>query len=316
MYDYGFRDYSPVSARFTTVDPIRDGSNWFSYVVNDPVNYVDLLGLNPVSDLIDGAKELYEEAKKLPVKAKDTINDFIKRDDVQKFIYGEQVTKTINGQEITVKKSSPLLKTAAGIKYYASKAMIMSGTPSLVTGGLILSQLPTGRVDNQTGNYLAFAGEHSELGQAYLTPGVTYVFGDFATTRGEESGFTVKTNPISDMTITQSEVTFSFETQLINSTVNGVKSFLRDTDTGRNLNAAGGFIDQFFGQTLTTEPYNTYKNSDLLSPANDFAAPKLSGNIIQFKNENPSYFTESHNSTNVFNGSSNVYIGFNGGCTK
>ena len=45
LYDYGFRDYSPVSARFTTVDPIRDGSNWFSYVVNDPVNYVDLLGL-------------------------------------------------------------------------------------------------------------------------------------------------------------------------------------------------------------------------------------------------------------------------------
>ena len=41
LYDYGFRDYSPVSARFTTVDPIRDGSNWFSYVINDPVNYVD-----------------------------------------------------------------------------------------------------------------------------------------------------------------------------------------------------------------------------------------------------------------------------------
>ncbi|MBR4824176.1 MAG: DUF4329 domain-containing protein, partial [Spirochaetaceae bacterium] len=46
LYDYGFRDYSPVSARFTTVDPIRDGSNWFSYVVNDPVNYVDPLGLS------------------------------------------------------------------------------------------------------------------------------------------------------------------------------------------------------------------------------------------------------------------------------
>jgi len=31
--------------RFTTVDPIRDGANWFAYVNNDPVNYVDLLGL-------------------------------------------------------------------------------------------------------------------------------------------------------------------------------------------------------------------------------------------------------------------------------
>ena len=45
LYDYGFRDYSPNIARFTTVDPIRDGRNWYSYVVNDPVNYVDLWGL-------------------------------------------------------------------------------------------------------------------------------------------------------------------------------------------------------------------------------------------------------------------------------
>ena len=45
LYDYGFRDYSPTIARFTSVDPIRDGRNWYSYVVNDPVNYVDLWGL-------------------------------------------------------------------------------------------------------------------------------------------------------------------------------------------------------------------------------------------------------------------------------
>ena len=45
LYDYGFRDYRPVAARFTTVDPIRDGNNWFAYVNNDPVNYVDLWGL-------------------------------------------------------------------------------------------------------------------------------------------------------------------------------------------------------------------------------------------------------------------------------
>ena len=45
LYNYGFRDYSPNQARFTTIDPIRDGSNWFSYVVNDPVNYIDPFGL-------------------------------------------------------------------------------------------------------------------------------------------------------------------------------------------------------------------------------------------------------------------------------
>ncbi len=45
LYNYGYRDYSPKTARFTTVDPIRDGTNWFSYVNNDPVNFVDLWGL-------------------------------------------------------------------------------------------------------------------------------------------------------------------------------------------------------------------------------------------------------------------------------
>jgi RHS repeat-associated protein len=47
LYDYGYRDYKPEVARFTTVDPIRDGNNWFAYVNNDPVNYVDPWGLSP-----------------------------------------------------------------------------------------------------------------------------------------------------------------------------------------------------------------------------------------------------------------------------
>jgi RHS repeat-associated protein len=38
MYNYGYRDYAPELARFTTVDPMRDGANWFAYVNNDPVN--------------------------------------------------------------------------------------------------------------------------------------------------------------------------------------------------------------------------------------------------------------------------------------
>jgi RHS repeat-associated protein len=45
LYDYGYRDYAPTTARFTTVDPIRDGSNWFAYVHNNPVSYIDILGL-------------------------------------------------------------------------------------------------------------------------------------------------------------------------------------------------------------------------------------------------------------------------------
>ena len=45
LSDYGFRDYSPKYARFITEDPIRDGENWFAYVGNNPVNWVDPWGL-------------------------------------------------------------------------------------------------------------------------------------------------------------------------------------------------------------------------------------------------------------------------------
>jgi RHS repeat-associated protein len=44
-YDYGLRDYASRLARFTTVDPVKDGRNWYAYVGNDPVNFVDPLGL-------------------------------------------------------------------------------------------------------------------------------------------------------------------------------------------------------------------------------------------------------------------------------
>ncbi len=45
LYNYGYRDYNPSISRFTTLDPIRDGPNWFSYCNADPVNFVDPDGL-------------------------------------------------------------------------------------------------------------------------------------------------------------------------------------------------------------------------------------------------------------------------------
>jgi RHS repeat-associated protein len=45
LYNYDYRDYAPALARFTMVDPIRD--NWFVYVNNDPVNWIDNSGLFP-----------------------------------------------------------------------------------------------------------------------------------------------------------------------------------------------------------------------------------------------------------------------------
>ncbi len=50
-YDYGFRDYDPVQMRFTTVDPVKDQNNWYAYVNNDPVNKIDLWGLQESDQL-------------------------------------------------------------------------------------------------------------------------------------------------------------------------------------------------------------------------------------------------------------------------
>ena len=57
LYDYGFRDYEPRVARFTTQDPIRDGANWYAYCNGDAVNFVDLWGLESKSKEIDLLKE-------------------------------------------------------------------------------------------------------------------------------------------------------------------------------------------------------------------------------------------------------------------
>ena len=45
LYNYGFRDYAPSLGRFTTVDPVRDGNSWYSYVGMNPVNFMDTWGL-------------------------------------------------------------------------------------------------------------------------------------------------------------------------------------------------------------------------------------------------------------------------------
>ena len=45
LYNYGFRDYSAMFGRFTSVDPIQDGHNWYAYVNSDPVSWLDPWGL-------------------------------------------------------------------------------------------------------------------------------------------------------------------------------------------------------------------------------------------------------------------------------
>ncbi len=44
IYRLGSRSYIPALNTFTSVDPIKDGGNWFAYCPTDPVNYRDASG--------------------------------------------------------------------------------------------------------------------------------------------------------------------------------------------------------------------------------------------------------------------------------
>jgi RHS repeat-associated protein len=59
-YDYGARFYDPALGRFTTVDPIADIFNYqspFAYASNNPIKYIDFMGLGSTI----GADELTDE---------------------------------------------------------------------------------------------------------------------------------------------------------------------------------------------------------------------------------------------------------------
>ena len=45
LYYYGARYYDPYIGRFTQRDPIGDGVNWYAYVANNPLRFVDPTGL-------------------------------------------------------------------------------------------------------------------------------------------------------------------------------------------------------------------------------------------------------------------------------
>lgn len=49
MYDFGYRDYEPSFARFSSVDPIHDGTNWYAYCDGNPVGFYDKYGLKAVT---------------------------------------------------------------------------------------------------------------------------------------------------------------------------------------------------------------------------------------------------------------------------
>ena len=46
IYSFPFRDYNPMTKRWMTVSPIKDGGNWYQYCYSNPINLVDPDGLD------------------------------------------------------------------------------------------------------------------------------------------------------------------------------------------------------------------------------------------------------------------------------
>jgi len=76
MYNYGYRDYVPQSARFSTIDPIRDGSNWFAYCNNEPVNFRDAWGLEAGDPKL--SKNNQDNIDKLHPEIRDDVEEMLK----------------------------------------------------------------------------------------------------------------------------------------------------------------------------------------------------------------------------------------------
>ena len=51
LYYYAARYYDPYIGRFTQRDPIGDGVNWYVYTYNNPLKFVDPIGLRALSPL-------------------------------------------------------------------------------------------------------------------------------------------------------------------------------------------------------------------------------------------------------------------------
>jgi RHS repeat-associated protein len=66
LYYYGYRYFDPLTGRWPSRDPIgeRGGVNLYGFVRNSPVGFVDKLGRDPFSDMMDERRKRREERQK------------------------------------------------------------------------------------------------------------------------------------------------------------------------------------------------------------------------------------------------------------
>ena len=71
------RYYQPVTGRFTQLDPVRDGLNWYAYCRNNPIMFVDPSGFTEYFINGNAPTFVHDEGFKYNPNAKATTSDFL-----------------------------------------------------------------------------------------------------------------------------------------------------------------------------------------------------------------------------------------------
>ncbi len=160
LYDFGYRHYDPVMIRFSSVDPLRDGYNWYAYCNYDSVNFMDPYGLK-----VTGTSEMHMQDFGSTIVGNSTdktdtmetvgclVTAFA---EVMSALYGTTVTPDdINNiKEAFAKGSANMLMTDMAASFGASI--------SVTTAAQIMEQLgldpATGKFKDQTMGMLKVAG--------------------------------------------------------------------------------------------------------------------------------------------------------------
>ncbi len=166
-YNYGYRDYDPMTGRFATEDPIRDGMNWYVYTENDPVNHIDPWGL-ATEDGGSGDGDSTEDTDSTKyvdfwrLKAQRDVNQDQKEMwDVYAIASGEVITKKIGddnayGNRIYIKHSDGSVTMSAHLD-----SVVDISVGDKVTGGSKIGVMGSTGTDNK------------HLHVSYFEPGVT-----------------------------------------------------------------------------------------------------------------------------------------------
>jgi murein DD-endopeptidase MepM/ murein hydrolase activator NlpD len=136
QYYYNARWYDPTLGRFITEDPARDGDNWYAYVSNNPLAYIDPTGL---------LEKIINDMSNAPLGGTITMTSaFGLRPEPEKEIWKEtnKTESSTNYGSVTIRTEKSTLKADpvelhGGVDIVSSKG---AGTPVLsISEGYVVS---------------------------------------------------------------------------------------------------------------------------------------------------------------------------------